>query len=71
MVAEYLDKNYDRVRLLPLPSRLYLHTYSLPLFHIINTVLRLLHNPHPLHELRHQTAVAQASGGDPPRSGEF
>lgn len=59
MVAEYLDKNYDRVRT-TLKRPHILHSNSLLLL-----VLLIVHHPHPLQQLCHETTITQALRRNP------
>jgi hypothetical protein len=65
MVAEYLDKNYDRVRLFS-EGRFFVETkdrYTL--------VLLILYYPHPLQQLCHETSVLKAPRRDSIRPGKL
>ena len=63
MVAEYLDKNYDRVSDLVPGSSSLIITHSL--------VLRIFHHPYPLYQLRDQTTITEITWRDSPRSGQL
>ena len=62
MVADYLDKNYDRVSL---------HSSRRSQILIVVPVLLDLHDPHTVRELCHEAAITQAPGGDPAGQGQL
>lgn len=76
MVADYLDKNYDRVSTVPdhtlhfnvvfhiLDFQIPYHLLELSL--LFSLVLLIIHPTDPLGELRHQTTVAQTPRRNPP-----
>lgn len=66
MVAEYLEKNYDRV------GRRLCRRHGLdPRTHPIFTVFQFVHGAIVVHKLCHKAAVPEATWRDPPRPGQF
>ena len=60
MVADYLEKNYDRVRN---PVHLFIFSpWMIPSLH--SAVLLILYDTHLIYQLRHKASVPQASWGD-------
>lgn len=73
MVAEYLEKNYDRVCRVShvLPFSFDCHLISIRIVPAILLVLLLVHNPRLITELRDEATISEAPRGNSPGSREF